>query len=429
MGDPYNSDFWNQQRDKMYEAMVDDVSATAELGVEGGAKAIIQQGLDANWSQVNDTARVWAQTYTYDLVSHITETTSNVMSTFVSEWVAEGRPLGDLVDVMVEDAQFEGMFGRKRAELIAQTETTRAFAEGNMLIWEDSGHVKGTLWHTVEDSNVDDICWENAAAGVVKLGEAFPSGDNMPPAHPGCRCYLAPSVTGVSPAPSTPTAPTVPAVPEPVAITTEFINLKEHLQISEQAGRLYADDTIAQIQKVHEVPPTVRASEVTHIVPDDFGTGTQGAYWPSDGHIVVRPKGEHPHLTFAHEMGHKLDYEAFTSERDFGIMSRAKLSNEPVWNAWREAVQDTSSYRYWDYVAQGQGIYPAEFGKYMTSEVELWARSYSQYIAESAPVWHPLREEMAAELGSSFTGLWKRGDFDRVREAIDGILEHYGYKK
>ncbi len=34
---------------------------------------------------------------------------------------------------------------------------------------------------------------DNALAGEVACGEAFPTGDVLPPAHPGCRCILAPA--------------------------------------------------------------------------------------------------------------------------------------------------------------------------------------------------------------------------------------------
>jgi hypothetical protein len=33
---------------------------------------------------------------------------------------------------------------------------------------------------------------DNALAGVVIKGAAFPTGDAVPPAHPGCRCLVLP---------------------------------------------------------------------------------------------------------------------------------------------------------------------------------------------------------------------------------------------
>ena len=35
-------------------------------------------------------------------------------------------------------------------------------------------------------------CDDNALAGAIPSGEAFPTGHRRPPAHPGCRCVLVP---------------------------------------------------------------------------------------------------------------------------------------------------------------------------------------------------------------------------------------------
>ncbi|HEX7095456.1 MAG TPA: hypothetical protein VF183_06205, partial [Acidimicrobiales bacterium] len=36
-------------------------------------------------------------------------------------------------------------------------------------------------------------CLDNELAGAVPAGEAFPTGDTYPPAHPACRCLLVPA--------------------------------------------------------------------------------------------------------------------------------------------------------------------------------------------------------------------------------------------
>ena len=33
---------------------------------------------------------------------------------------------------------------------------------------------------------------DNALAGAVPKGEPFPTGDLVPPVHPGCRCVIVP---------------------------------------------------------------------------------------------------------------------------------------------------------------------------------------------------------------------------------------------
>jgi hypothetical protein len=38
-------------------------------------------------------------------------------------------------------------------------------------------------------------CEDNALAGPTRVGDVFPTGHRSPPAHPGCRCLLAPAST------------------------------------------------------------------------------------------------------------------------------------------------------------------------------------------------------------------------------------------
>jgi cell division septum initiation protein DivIVA len=52
----------------------------------------------------------------------------------------------------------------------------------------------GSQWRWVPD-NAGQPCADaedNALAGALPCGEAFPTGDVLPPAHPGCRCILVP---------------------------------------------------------------------------------------------------------------------------------------------------------------------------------------------------------------------------------------------
>lgn len=48
-------------------------------------------------------------------------------------------------------------------------------------------------WVTEHDAQVCPVCDANTAAGPVPTGAVFPSGQPCPPAHPRCRCALAPA--------------------------------------------------------------------------------------------------------------------------------------------------------------------------------------------------------------------------------------------
>ena len=88
-------------------------------------------------------------------------------------------------------------FGEQRAQMIAVTETTRAFAEGERQAglelkekYPDVPVVK--TWMTNEDERVCPICG-GLDGQEVAIDEAFEfEGVEYPepPAHPNCRCWM-----------------------------------------------------------------------------------------------------------------------------------------------------------------------------------------------------------------------------------------------
>jgi SPP1 gp7 family putative phage head morphogenesis protein len=77
------------------------------------------------------------------------------------------------------------------ADMVAQTEVTRAMAAGAAEIYRLAG-VQLVEWVTAEDDHVCPLCDANEAAGPQFPGQAFPSGAFQPPQHPRCRCALLP---------------------------------------------------------------------------------------------------------------------------------------------------------------------------------------------------------------------------------------------
>ncbi len=47
----------------------------------------------------------------------------------------------------------------------------------------------GNSWNNITE-NIGDECGDNADASPIPISDNFPSGDDAPPAHPRCRCYL-----------------------------------------------------------------------------------------------------------------------------------------------------------------------------------------------------------------------------------------------
>ena len=80
---------------------------------------------------------------------------------------------------------------RTRAKLISQTETADALGDAFLTRAEIMG-ITGKEWIVTGDDKTCEICLGNEAEGVVPLHQPFRSGHLREPAHPGCRCALAP---------------------------------------------------------------------------------------------------------------------------------------------------------------------------------------------------------------------------------------------
>jgi hypothetical protein len=65
-----------------------------------------------------------------------------------------------------------------------------AFARGAYAAYPEGGPLR---WIVDDDGPCPD-CDDNALAGSVPKGQEFPTGQTRPPAHPGCRCLLVPTV-------------------------------------------------------------------------------------------------------------------------------------------------------------------------------------------------------------------------------------------
>jgi SPP1 gp7 family putative phage head morphogenesis protein len=79
------------------------------------------------------------------------------------------------------------------ARLVAVTEGARASTASTLARYGMNG-VEGKEWMSAEDSRVCQDCNDNELEGAIPLSSFFENGDDGPPAHPDCRCALAPAI-------------------------------------------------------------------------------------------------------------------------------------------------------------------------------------------------------------------------------------------
>jgi DivIVA domain-containing protein len=80
-----------------------------------------------------------------------------------------------------------------RIERIAGDALAAAFSRGT---WEATPVGTSVRWIVEDSDGPCPDCDDDALAGMLPKGEAFPTGQHHPPAHTGCRCLLVPAAVG-----------------------------------------------------------------------------------------------------------------------------------------------------------------------------------------------------------------------------------------
>lgn len=158
-----------------------------ENGTNLGVSAVVDQlhavGIGFNYRLANQIAANWAKEHAFELQKRLDVTTRERAGAILERWIADGGDVGALRDAL------EPWFGKFRAERVASTEITRAFAEGSRRAYLQSGVVSEIEWLTSNDDEVCPICKPlNGRRGPLASGIAE---YGFPPAHATCRCRIA----------------------------------------------------------------------------------------------------------------------------------------------------------------------------------------------------------------------------------------------
>lgn len=161
------------------------------LALLGATAASVMQraaalGVPLSVTDINQAATRWAQQYTFDTVRGINNTTRQAISDAVSTFTrTPGMTQNDVAMLL------EPVFGKRRAQMIAATEITRAYGQAAHIVQDEMrqrGITTREQWITWRDDRVCPICapLHNTYEDVWKA--SVPYG---PPAHVNCRCWLA----------------------------------------------------------------------------------------------------------------------------------------------------------------------------------------------------------------------------------------------
>jgi len=182
---PADQTFWDEQKAAFFEQAG---PATQDALMAAAAQAS-SFGLAADFDLINQGVLEFTRTFGDEWWGRLEGTTREGLRAAIGANISTGAPLSNL------KKSLEPLFGKTRADMIASTETTRLYAEGNSIAYRAAG-VTQLEFRTAREfhlgkGGVCDLC-----AG--RDGEKFPIDDaaSRPPLHVRCRCFVVPVVDG-----------------------------------------------------------------------------------------------------------------------------------------------------------------------------------------------------------------------------------------
>lgn len=149
------ADFWAGERSRLLAVLQPRLEELARAGIEAGTRNLARAGIAFDSELVNAEAARWARQHTDDLLDVLGTTSERVVGEALAGWIeTPGSTIGDLAEQLAP--KLGGNMAR--GEMVAVTEITRAYAEGEAVVYRQAG-VQNPVF--------------------------------LPPGHPRCRCWTA----------------------------------------------------------------------------------------------------------------------------------------------------------------------------------------------------------------------------------------------
>ncbi len=152
------------------------------------AGAVIAANMDISWTLIHSNLLKFARLSSAQMVTDITETTRKTINGLITDGLEAGNTATQIAQSIREDTGFT----KVRSQLIARTETTKAFngapTDSLKEYGKTSGRVFTKTWSGVLDDRERDE-HVDLEGETVAIDDVFSNGEDYP-GEPNCRCTV-----------------------------------------------------------------------------------------------------------------------------------------------------------------------------------------------------------------------------------------------
>lgn len=152
-------EFWNKEALYLQSVILPIIQAMAMAGVDAELERMAAVGISFDNAQAHEAAAKWAREWTDDFLrDQFNSTTEGSVGQVVSNWIATPgatmQQLNDALKPILDD-------NVARASAFAVTESTRAFAQGDAIVYQEAGLPNMVIYPP--DNDVNCRCWTSPA--------------------------------------------------------------------------------------------------------------------------------------------------------------------------------------------------------------------------------------------------------------------------
>lgn len=152
---------------------------------QGGQQAYEALGIKGTFNLTNEQFKKILGDRENYLINSVDSTTKDWIVDQIMQGKAEGLTNAEIADKI---ANLDEDFSDARADVIVNTEVANALQTSELDTYREQG-IEKKRWVASDDDLVDPIC-ADLDGEVADVDDDFSTGDDTPPAHPNCRCYV-----------------------------------------------------------------------------------------------------------------------------------------------------------------------------------------------------------------------------------------------